>query len=46
MYVNAHTQTDNLDFGKNSEGGEGTKNFEENKNMGKKTRLFMECFKN
>ena len=36
MYVNAHTQTDNLDFGKNSEGGEGPKNFEENKNMGKK----------
>ncbi len=46
MYVNAHTQTDNLDFGKNSEGGEGPKNYEENKNMGKKTRLFMECFKN
>ena len=25
MYVNAYTQTDNLDFGKNSEGGEGRK---------------------
>ena len=36
MYVNAYTQTDNMDFGKNSEGWEGPKNFEENKNMGKK----------